>query len=232
MLVVMDKTATPEQVERVVSVIEERGCTARPIPGGDRVSIGVLNNKGPVDSAIFIGLPGVKDAVPITKPYKLVSRETKSEDTLIPVGETIIGNGHLTIIAGPCAIESEDQALTIAGHVKKAGAHLFRGGAFKPRTSPYSFQGLGEEGLKILAQVRKTTGMPVVTEVMDFQTFDLVEHYADVVQIGTRNMQNFRSAQTGRRVLPPHFAQAGHGPPPSRSGLWRPNISWPGATTR
>ena len=205
MLVVMDKTATPEQVERVVRVIEERGCTARPIPGGDRVSIGVLNNQGPVDSAIFIGLPGVKDAVPITKPYKLVSRETKSEDTLIPVGETIIGNGHLTIIAGPCAIESEDQALTIAGHVKKAGAHLFRGGAFKPRTSPYSFQGLGEEGLKILAQVRKTTGLPVVTEVMDFQTFDLVEHYADVVQIGTRNMQNFsllkRAGESYRPIL-------------------------------
>ena len=205
MLVVMDKTATPEQIDKVVKVIEGRGCTARPIPGGDRVSIGVLNNKGPVDASLFLGLPGVKEAVPITKPYKLVSRETKAEDTMIQVGEITIGNGHLTIIAGPCAIEGEDQALTIAGHVKKTGAHLFRGGAFKPRTSPYSFQGLGEAGLKILAKVRETTGLPVVTEVMDFQTFDLVEHYADVVQIGTRNMQNFsllkRAGESYRPIL-------------------------------
>jgi 3-deoxy-7-phosphoheptulonate synthase len=205
MLVVMDKTATPEQVDKVVKVIEERGWTARPIPGGDRVSIGVLNNKGPVEAALFVGMPGVKEAVPITKPYKLVSRETKGEDTLVQVGETTIGNGHLTIIAGPCAVESEAQALTIAGHVKKAGARLFRGGAFKPRTSPYSFQGLGEAGLKILAKVREETGLPVVTEVMDFQTFDLVEHYADVVQIGTRNMQNFsllkRAGESRRPIL-------------------------------
>ena len=205
MLVVMDKTATPEQVDKVVKVIEERGWTARPIPGGDRVSIGVLNNKGPVEAALFVGMPGVKEAVPITKPYKLVSRETKGEDTLVQVGQTTIGNGHLTIIAGPCAVESEVQALTIAGHVKKAGARLFRGGAFKPRTSPYSFQGLGEAGLKILAKVREETGLPVVTEVMDFQTFDLVEHYADVVQIGTRNMQNFsllkRAGESRRPIL-------------------------------
>ena len=191
MLIVMDQTATTEQIEKVTRVIEKKGFTARPIPGGDRVSIGVLNNKGPVDAALFVGLPGVKDAVPITKPYKLVSRETKSEDTLVQVGNVTIGNGNLTIIAGPCAIESESQAMTIAQHVKQSGAHLFRGGAFKPRTSPYSFQGLGEEGLKILSRVREETGMPVVTEVMDEATFDLVEHYADIVQIGTRNMQNF-----------------------------------------
>ena len=205
MLVVMDKAATAEQIERVVTVIEAMGCTARPIPGGDRVSIGVLNNRGPVDSALFIGLPGVKEAVPITKPYKLVSRETKSDDTLVQVGDITIGNGHLTLIAGPCAVESETQAMTIAAKVKKAGAHLFRGGAFKPRTSPYSFQGLGEAGLKILAKVRETMGLPVVTEVMDSQTFDLVEHYADVVQIGTRNMQNFsllkRAGESYRPIL-------------------------------
>jgi 3-deoxy-7-phosphoheptulonate synthase len=205
MLVVMDIAATPEQIEKVVKVIEDRGCTARPIPGGDRVSIGVLNNKGPVDRALFIGLPGVKEAVPITKPYKLVSRETKPDDTLIQVGATTIGNGNMTIIAGPCAIESRDQAMTIAKQVKKAGADLFRGGAFKPRTSPYSFQGLGEEGLKILADVRAQLGLPVVTEVMDEQNFDLVEHYADVVQIGTRNMQNFsllkRAGESHRPIL-------------------------------
>ena len=205
MLVVMDIAATPEQIEKVVKVIEDRGCTAIPIPGGDRVSIGVLNNKGPVDTALFIGLPGVKEAVPITKPYKLVSRETKPDDTLIQVGATTIGNGNMTIIAGPCAIESRDQAMTIAKQVKKAGADLFRGGAFKPRTSPYSFQGLGEEGLKILADVREQQGLPVVTEVMDEQNFDLVEHYADVVQIGTRNMQNFsllkRAGESHRPIL-------------------------------
>ena len=205
MLVVMDKSATTEQIDYVIQVIEDLGCTARPIPGGDRVSIGVLNNKGPVDAALFTGLAGVKEAVPITKPYKLVSRETKNEDTLIKVGDTTIGNGFLTLIAGPCAIESEEQALTIARHVKKSGAQLFRGGAFKPRTSPYSFQGLGEDGLKILAKVRETIGLPVVTEVMDVQTFDLVEHYADVMQIGTRNMQNFsllkRAGESYRPIL-------------------------------
>ena len=205
MLVVMEKTATQKQIEHVVAVVENNGFTARPIPGGDRVSIGVLNNKGPVDAALFVGLPGVKDAVPITKPYKLVSREAKADDTLIQVGETTIGNGHLTIIAGPCAIESQDQAITIAKHVKKSGAHLFRGGAFKPRTSPYSFQGLGEKGLKILSMVRDRTGLPVVTEVMDERTFDLVEHYADIVQIGTRNMQNFsllkRAGESYRPIM-------------------------------
>ncbi len=205
MLVVMDKTATSEQIDYVINVIEGLGCTARPIPGGDRVSIGVLNNKGPVDAALFTGLAGVKEAVPITKPYKLVSRETKADDTLIKIGDVAIGNGFLTLIAGPCAVESEEQALTIAKHVKKSGAQLFRGGAFKPRTSPYSFQGLGEAGLKILAKVRETFGLPVVTEVMDNQTFDMVEHYADVMQIGTRNMQNFsllkRAGESYRPIL-------------------------------
>ena len=191
MLLVMDKAATEEEIKAVIRVIEDKGYTARPIPGGDRVSIGILNNKGPVDASLFLGLPGVKDAIPVTRPYKLVSREFKPEDTRVKVGNVTIGAGTLTIIAGPCAIESESQALTIAEHVKRAGAHIFRGGAFKPRTSPYSFQGLGEEGLKILAKVREATGMPVITEVMDLPTFDLVEAYADVIQIGTRNMQNF-----------------------------------------
>ena len=209
MLVVMDKSATTEQIDYVIKIIEDLGCTARPIPGGDRVSIGVLNNRGPVDAALFTGLTGVKEAVPITKPYKLVSRETKSEDTLIKVGDTTIGNGFLTLIAGPCAIESEEQALTIARHVKKSGAQLFRGGAFKPRTSPYSFQGLGEDGLKILAKVRETIGLPVVTEVMDVQTFDLVEHYADVVQIGTRNMQNFSLLKRAGESYRPIFLKRG-----------------------
>ena len=191
MLVVMDHNATPEEIDAVVIAVEAKGYTARPIPGGERVSIGILNNEGPVDASHFLGLPGVKDAIPVTRPYKLVSREFKPEDTVIQVGGISIGKDQLTIVAGPCAIESESQALTIAEHVKRSGAQLFRGGAFKPRTSPYSFQGLGKEGLIILARVREVTGMPVVTEVMDLETFDLVEEYADVIQIGTRNMQNF-----------------------------------------
>jgi len=205
MLIVMEKGATAEQIAKVVQVIESKGMTARPIPGGDRVSIGILNNKGPVDHAIFMGLSGVKEAIPVTRPYKLVSREVKPEDTLIRVGPVTIGNGHLTLMAGPCAVESERQAMTIAEKVKLAGAHIFRGGAFKPRTSPYTFQGLGEEGLKILAKVREVFEMPVVTEVMDTDTFDLVEHYADILQIGTRNMQNYsllkRAGQSSRPVL-------------------------------
>lgn len=205
MLVVMDKTATTEQIQAVIHIIEARGYTARPIPGGDRVSIGILNNPGPVDPSLVVGLPGVKEAIRVTRPYKLVSREIKPGDTIVDVGGVPIGGGHLTVIAGPCAIESLDQAMTIARHVQRSGARLFRGGAYKPRTSPYSFQGLGEEGLKILARVREETGMPVVTEVMDEATFDLVEAYADMVQIGTRNMQNFsllrRAGHSHRPIL-------------------------------
>ncbi len=201
----MNKKATQEEIEAVVTAIEAKGYTARPIPGGDRVSIGILNNKGPVDASVVLGLPGVKEAIPVTKPYKLVSREIQPEGTVVRVGDVPIGNGYLVIIAGPCAIESRDQALTIAGHVKRAGAHIFRGGAFKPRTSPYSFQGLGEKGLKILAEVRETTGLPVVTEVMDYEHFDMVEEYADMLQIGTRNMQNFsllrRAGKSSKPVL-------------------------------
>ena len=209
MLIVMDKKATEKEIEVVVAAVEAKGYTARPIPGGDRVSIGVLYNKGAVDTALFVGYPGVKDVVPVTRPYKLVSREFKNEDTLVTVGDVTIGNGHFTIVAGPCAVESEQQALTIARMVKESGAQLFRGGAFKPRTSPYSFQGLGEEGLKILARVREETGLPVVTEVMDDHTFDLVEEYADVIQIGTRNMQNFSLLRRAGRARKPIFLKRG-----------------------
>ncbi|MEW5736473.1 MAG: 3-deoxy-7-phosphoheptulonate synthase [Thermodesulfobacteriota bacterium] len=191
MLVVMRKTATDEQVDAVIARIEELGLTARPMPGGQRVAIGILNNKGPVDASIFLSMPGVREAIPVTRPFKLVSREFKHEDTVVDVGGVKIGNGSFTIMAGPCAVESEAQAMTIAKLVKKAGARMFRGGAFKPRTSPYAFQGLGEEGLKILAKVREETGLAIVTEAMDHELYDLVEHYADMVQIGARNMQNF-----------------------------------------
>jgi len=191
MLLVMNKNATQEQIDSVIAAIKEQGYTPRPIPGGERVSIGILNNKGPVDGSLFLGLPGVNEAIPVTRPYKLVSREIQPESTIVKVGDVSVGNGSLTIIAGPCAVESESQCLIIAEKVKNAGADMFRGGAFKPRTSPYAFQGLGKEGLKILAKVRDVTGLPVVTEVLDLENFALVEEYADLVQIGTRNMQNF-----------------------------------------
>jgi 3-deoxy-7-phosphoheptulonate synthase len=205
MLIVMRRDAGGEQVQAVISALEAKGYKARSIPGGDRVSIAVLFNKEPVDPAWAQELPGVKEAIPVTRPFKLVSRETKPEDTVVAVGDIRIGSHGLAIIAGPCAVEDEDRAMRIAEQVSAAGAHLFRGGAFKPRTSPYSFQGMGEAGLKILKKVRETFGMPVVTEVMDLECFDMVEAYADIVQIGTRNMQNFsllrRAGQSSRPVL-------------------------------
>lgn len=205
MLIVMMQNATQDQVEAVVAQVEARGYSAKPIPGGHRVSIGVLNNKGAVEGSFFAGLAGVKEVIPVTRPYKQVSREFQPNDTVVKVGDIAIGNGHFALIAGPCAIESRDQALATARAVKGAGADLFRGGAFKPRTSPYSFQGMGVEGLKILAEVRETVGLPVVTEVMDLETFAAVEEYADMIQIGTRNMQNFsllrRAGKSQRPIL-------------------------------
>lgn len=209
MLIVMDQKATDEQIKAVEAAIESRGYTARPIPGGQRVAICVLHNQGCVDASLFIGLPGVKEAIPVTHPYKLVSRESQPQDTVVRVGGVSIGNGHLTVIAGPCAVESEEQALTIARLVKKAGAQIFRGGAFKPRTSPYAFQGLGEEGLKILAKVREETGMPVITEAIDHEVIDLVEEYADIIQIGARNMQNFSLLRRAGRAKKPVLLKRG-----------------------
>lgn len=209
MLIVMNQKASPSEIEAVVAVIESRGYTARPMPGGERVAICVLHNPGAVEAGPFLGMPGVKEVIPVTHPYKLVSRESQPEDSVIDVGGVKIGNGHMVIIAGPCAIESEEQALTIARKVKQAGAQLFRGGAFKPRTSPYAFQGLGEEGLKILSKVREETGLPVVTEAMDHDVFDLVEEYADVIQIGTRNMQNFSLLRRAGRARKPVVLKRG-----------------------
>jgi 3-deoxy-7-phosphoheptulonate synthase len=204
-LIVMAQGATQEQIDQVIAAIERKGYTARPIPGGNRVAIGILYNPGSVDPTPFLELPGVNEIIPVTKPYKLVSREFQPNDSVVHVGDVSIGHGTLTVIAGPCAIESEQQALTIARHVQKVGAHLFRGGAFKPRTSPYSFQGLGEQGLKILMKVREETGLPVVTEAMDHEVFGLVEEAADIIQIGARNMQNFtllrRAGQCRKPVL-------------------------------
>ncbi len=204
MLIVMEKSSRNQQIQSVVDAVNKRGDEARPIPGGDRVSIGVLHNTGSVDAGHFLGLEGVKEVIPVTKPYKLVSREFQTENTQVKVGDAVFGNGSLPVIAGPCAVENEAQILSIARSVKDAGASLLRGGAFKPRTSPYSFQGLGEDGLKLLAKAREKTGLPVVTEVLDVENFDIVEAYADVVQIGTRNMQNFsllRRAGKSKRAI-------------------------------
>jgi 3-deoxy-7-phosphoheptulonate synthase len=191
MLVIMKNDATREQVEEVIRYIEGLGFRGVPMPGALRTAVCVLGNQGPIDDAQFLSLPGVKDAIRVTRPYKLVSRETHPGSTVVRVGTAAVGEGRPVIMAGPCSIENSRQAITIALEVKKAGAQIYRGGAYKPRTSPYSFQGLGEEGLKILAEVRRETGLPVVTEATDHENIDLVEQYADMVQIGARNMQNY-----------------------------------------
>lgn len=209
MLVVMRKGASEEQVQAAVEAIERRGYEARPIPGGDRVSIGILHNKGSVDAAHFMGLDGVKEVIAVTKPYKLVSREIQQENTVIKVGDAVFGNGSLPVIAGPCAVESQEQVLEIAKAVKASGAKIFRGGAFKPRTSPYSFQGHGRKGLEFLANVKKETGLPIATEVMDNENFDDVEKYADIVQIGTRNMQNFSLLKRAGKSFRPIILKRG-----------------------
>jgi 3-deoxy-7-phosphoheptulonate synthase len=209
MLIVMQRSATKDQVNNVVAAIESRKYQARPLPGGERVAIGVLYNKGAVEASMFSGMPGVKEVIAVTRPYKLVSRELQSEDTIINVGDIQIGGNNFVIMAGPCAIESYDQAMKIAEAIVNKGAHIFRGGAYKPRTSPYSFQGLGEEGLKIMAKVREQTGMPIITEVMDFQTFEMVETYTDIIQIGTRNMQNFSLLRRAGQSKKPVFLKRG-----------------------
>ncbi len=205
MLIVMNRDATEEQVNGVIRTVELQGFTAHPIPGGERTSIGVLYNQGAIDEALFRSLPGVKETLPVTKPYKLVSREFHPVDTVVRVGDVSIGGDSLTIIGGPCAVESEEQVMAIAAHVKNAGGDILRGGAFKPRTSPYAFHGLGEEGLQLLAKARDAFGLPIVTEVMDLDCFDMVEKYADIIQIGTRNMQNFsllrRAGHAGKPIL-------------------------------
>lgn len=191
MLIVMEKDATQIQIDGVIEKIKSFNLTPVPIPGSQRTAIGIIGNAGPLDPSQFVTLDGVKEAIPVSKPYKLVSREFKPEDTRVMVGDVAIGGKEFTVIAGPCAVESLEQCLTIALAVKKSGAKLFRAGAFKPRTSPYSFQGLGEKGLEILAKVRNETGLFIVTEAIDHVNLALVEEVTDVIQIGTRNMQNF-----------------------------------------
>ncbi len=209
MLVVMRQDATEAEVRGVEAAIEARGFKAHSIPGAQRTAIGITGNKGAFEAPVFEALPGVLEVIPVSHAYKLVSREVKPDDTVVSIGGVSIGGETLAIVAGPCAVESLEQMLTVARAVKAAGAHLLRGGAFKPRTSPYSFQGLGEEGLKILAAAREETGLPVVTEAMDLEGLDLVERYADAIQIGARNMQNFSLLKRAGRARKPVILKRG-----------------------
>jgi 3-deoxy-7-phosphoheptulonate synthase len=213
MLVVMQSHATEEQVRAVCQRIEALGLKAHPIPGSIRTAIGITGNKGAVDLGVLESLPGVVECIPVSKPYKLVSRDAKEEDSVLristPAGEVIVGGKHIAMVAGPCAVETEEQCLAIAACVKKTGVKLFRGGAYKPRTSPYSFQGLGEAGLKILSKVRAKHGFGIVTEAIDNESLDLVEEYADVIQIGARNMQNFSLLKRAGRAKKPILLKRG-----------------------
>jgi 3-deoxy-7-phosphoheptulonate synthase len=213
MLVVMQAQATDEQIRAVCDRIESLGYKAHPIPGSGRTAIGITGNTGTVDIASVESMSGVVECIPVSKPYKLVSRDVKQEDTVVRIpthlGDVVFGGTEVAIVAGPCAIETREQTLTIAGHVSASGARLFRGGAYKPRTSPYSFQGLGEPGLKILAQVREEFGLGIVTEAIDNESLDLVEKYADVIQIGARNMQNFSLLKRAGRSQKPVLLKRG-----------------------
>jgi 3-deoxy-7-phosphoheptulonate synthase len=213
MLVVMQSHATEEQIREVCRRIESLGFKAHPIPGAGRTAIGITGNTGAIDIGTLEAMPGVIECIPVSKPYKLVSRDVKEENTVVrirtPLGDVAFGGQAVAIVAGPCAIETPEQAFTVAERVKKAGARLFRGGAYKPRTSPYSFQGLGEPGLKILAEVRERYGLGIVTEAIDNESLDLVEKYADVIQIGARNMQNFSLLKRAGRSRKPVLLKRG-----------------------
>ena len=199
MLIVMKADATERDVAEVERVITEMGYRPHTMPGASRTAIGITGNDKPVDITRFETLHGVAEAIRVTKPYKLVTLDLRPEKTIVKVGDAEIGGEELAIIAGPCAVESREQLFAVAETVKRSGARFFRGGAFKPRTSPYAFQGLGEEGLRLLAEVREAFDLKIVTEAVDEASADLVDRYADVFQIGARNMQNFSLLKRGGR---------------------------------
>jgi 3-deoxy-7-phosphoheptulonate synthase len=199
----MKADATEREIEDVLRVVKDLGFRGHPLPGATRTAIAVTGNQGAVDPSHFENLPGVGEAIRVTKPYKLITLDLRPEKTVVRVGDAGIGGDELAIIAGPCAVESRAQAFAVAEAVRRSGARFFRGGAFKPRTSPYAFQGLGEEGLKILAEVREAYGLKIVTEALDDHGVDMVEKYGDVIQLGARNMQNFSLLRRiGRSHLP------------------------------
>jgi len=210
MLIVMHRNATQKQIGAVKAAVEKMGLTASSIPGGERTAIGVLGNKGYVDDTSIRDLAGVKEVIHVSKPYKMVSRDFHPRPTVIKIGGVEIGEGRSpVIIAGPCAVEGKDQIIRTAKAVRAAGAQLLRGGAFKPRTGPYTFQGLKEEGLKLLALAGKETGLPIVSEVMASENVELVASYVDVLQVGARNMQNFDLLREVGRVRKPVLLKRG-----------------------
>ena len=209
MLVVMKAQAGSAEIARVCERIQLLGYQPHIIPGEVRTAIGITGNSGPIDTAEFEGMAGVAEAIRVSKAYKLVSRETKPENTIVYVHGIPVGGDDIVFCGGPCAVESREQILESARAVKAGGGQLLRGGAYKPRTSPYSFQGLGEEGLRYLAEAREETGLGIVTEAVDIETFDLVERYADCVQIGARNMQNFSLLRRAGRSRKPILLKRG-----------------------
>jgi 3-deoxy-7-phosphoheptulonate synthase len=211
MLVVMQAQATEEQVRAVCQKIEALGYRPHAMPGAQRTAIGITGNKGEVESGSLEEMAGVQEVIRVSKPYKLVSRDTKPDNSVIRFrnSSATVGGRDLAIIAGPCGIETRDQAFAVAERVARAGAQFFRGGAYKPRTSPYSFQGLGEEGLKIMAEIRDQFGLLIVTEAVDYESLDLVDHYADMIQIGARNMQNFSLLKRAGRASKPVLLKRG-----------------------
>ena len=210
MLVVMRHAAPQEDIDRVVATIEEMGYQARPMPGKQRTTVGLVGNDGRVDGSRLAALPGVQEILHVTKPYKQVSREWKAESTVVRLpGGLSIGGDDVVVMAGPCSVESERQILDAAQVVREAGATVLRAGAFKPRSSPYSFQGLGRAGLRLLARAREETGLLIVTEAMDAEGLDYVLEVADIVQIGARNMQNYSLLKHAGRARKPVLLKRG-----------------------
>src|SRR5438105_4287283 len=211
MLVVMQAHASAEDIRRVCDKIVSLGYRAHSIPGAERTAIGITGNKGEVEPGTLDEMPGVQEVIRVTKPYKLVSRDMKEDNTVVsfPGTDATFGGPGLAIVAGPCAIENREQAFAVAERVQRAGAQFFRGGAYKPRTSPYAFQGLGEEALQIMADIRDQYGMKIVTEAIDNESLELVEDYADVIQIGARNMQNFSLLKRAGRSRKPVLLKRG-----------------------
>lgn len=213
MLVVMHSHATREQINQVLSAIRAMNLAPHPLPGATRTAIGITGNVGAVDPRTLEVLPGVMELIRVTKPYKLASREMHEADTYVkiplPAHEAVIGPGSFTLIAGPCSVENEDMVLRTADFLMQRGVRLLRAGAFKPRSSPYSFQGMGLEGLRILENARRKTGIGIVTELMDTENADAVEEAADVIQIGTRNMQNFSLLKRVARARKPVLLKRG-----------------------
>src|SRR5437870_3741074 len=203
MLIVMKPSATARDIDAVVNIIEAIGFRAHSMPGATRTAIGITGNQGPIDGRRFENLPGVAEVIRVTKPYKLITLDLRADQTMVRVGDATIGGGELAISAGPCAIESREQAFAVAEAVKQSGARFFRGGVWKPRTSPYTFQGLGEKAWEIMTAIREKFGLRIVTEAVEESHVDLIERYGDVIQIGARNMQNFSLLKrAGRSKLP------------------------------